>query len=77
MLVDDDGSVLLDGGHAPEEEDELGGVVEGEPPQDHVYEELTESDVTVHHPVDQPLSVVIFVFCVDRLDRPEHTQYNY
>lgn len=40
-------------------------VVEGEPGQEKVGEELGDAEHTIHHPVRQPLGVIIFVGALD------------
>lgn len=46
------------GGHAPDEEGGLEGVVKGNPVQEEVDKDLDDGEEGVHDPVDEPLGIV-------------------
>ena len=64
--VDDRGA--LQRGHAPQEEDALDQPVEGHPTHQDVGEELQHGEEREHHPVHQPLGVVVLGLALQGLD---------
>jgi len=68
LSVQEVGSVPWHGWEAPDEEAALKEPVERNPEEENVTEELHEVEAGVHHPVGQPLCVVIFVRTFDGFD---------
>lgn len=68
-MVHDHAAVVLDGGHAPDEEDALQEPVEGNNFANVKREELDGREHGEDDPVSEPLGVIGFVFCFDGLHR--------
>jgi len=60
-VVHKKGPVPVDGEEAPDQEDDLGQKIKGEPTKDEVREELDDAEEGEDDPIGQPLGVVLFV----------------
>lgn len=52
----------------------LKGVVEGEPVEENVGEELAQAEDSVHHPVRQPFGVILFARTLNGFDPEQETE---
>lgn len=65
LCVQEVGSIPWHRGEAPHQEAALKEPVERNPEEENVTKELNQVEAGVHHPVCQPLGVVIFVGAFD------------
>ena len=69
FVVNHDASVILDGSHAPDEENALDQPVEWDDLADVEREELDDREGRENHPISQPFGVVCLVLCLDGFHR--------
>lgn len=77
-VVDLDRAVVAAGNHAVYQEPALAEGVEGYPEEEDIAEELEDREGAVHHPVCQPLGIVVFQIgfnslhrCISRVDEAD------
>ena len=59
VAVDELGTILLDGRHAPHEQTSLDQIIKRKPTENQIGKIFTHRKETIHNPVGQPLCVII------------------